>query len=51
MYGSGDEARGEYDNMKVEAIRENFARKNHNKKFWNNSTPMTPTTISDFGKQ
>ncbi len=32
MYGSGDVARGEYDNMEVEAIRGNFARKSHNKK-------------------
>jgi hypothetical protein len=31
MYGSGDVARGEYDNTEVEAIRENFARKSHNK--------------------
>ncbi len=31
MYGSGDVARGEYDNMEVEAIRGNFARKSHNK--------------------
>ncbi len=31
MYGSGDMARGEYDNTKVEAIRGNFARKSHNK--------------------
>jgi hypothetical protein len=30
MHGSGDVARGEYDNMEVEAIRSNFARKSHN---------------------
>jgi hypothetical protein len=31
MYGSGDVARGEYDNTEVEEIRWNFARKSHNK--------------------
>ncbi len=31
MYGSGDVARGEYDNTEVEVIRGNFARKSHNK--------------------
>jgi hypothetical protein len=31
MYGSGDVARGEYDNKEVEAIRGNFARKSLNK--------------------
>jgi hypothetical protein len=31
MYGSGDVARGEYDNTEVEPIRGNFARKSHNK--------------------
>jgi hypothetical protein len=31
MYGSGDVARGEYDNTEVQAIRGKFARKNHNK--------------------
>jgi hypothetical protein len=31
MYGSGDVARGEYDNTEVAAIRGNFARKSHNK--------------------
>ncbi len=31
MYGSGDVARGKYDNMEVEAIWGNFARKIHNK--------------------
>ncbi len=29
MYGSGDVARGEYDNTEVEAIGGNFARKSH----------------------
>jgi hypothetical protein len=48
MYGSGDVARGEYDNTEVEAIRGNFARKSHNKKLQNNSTLMTLTTVSDF---
>jgi hypothetical protein len=33
MYGSGNLARGEYDDMEVEAIRGNFARKSHNKNF------------------
>jgi hypothetical protein len=31
MYGSGNLARGEYDNTELEAIRGNFARKSHNK--------------------
>jgi hypothetical protein len=31
MYGSGDVARGEYDNTEVEAIRGNFTRKSFNK--------------------
>jgi hypothetical protein len=31
MYGSGYVARGEYDNMEIEAIRGNFARKSLNK--------------------
>jgi hypothetical protein len=31
MYGSGDVARGEYDNTEVEAIRGNFARNSLNK--------------------
>jgi hypothetical protein len=31
MYGSGDVARGKYDNTEVEAIRGNFSRKSHNK--------------------
>jgi hypothetical protein len=31
MYGSGNVARGEYDNTEVEAIRGKFARKSHNK--------------------
>jgi hypothetical protein len=31
MYGSSDVMRGKYDNMEVEAIRGNFARKSHKK--------------------
>jgi hypothetical protein len=31
MYGSGDVARGKYDNTEVEAIRVDFARKSHSK--------------------
>jgi hypothetical protein len=31
MYGSGNVARGEYDNTEVEAIRGNFAKKSLNK--------------------
>jgi hypothetical protein len=31
MYGSSDVARGKYDDMEVEAIRGNFARKSQNK--------------------
>ncbi len=31
MYGSGNLARGKYDNTEVGAIRGNFARKSHNK--------------------
>ncbi len=31
MYDSGDVVRVEYDNMEIEAIRGNFARKSHNK--------------------
>jgi hypothetical protein len=30
MHGSGDVARGKYDNMEVEALRGNFARKSYN---------------------
>ncbi len=52
MYGSGDVARGEYDNMEVEAIcKRELCKKESQQKLRNNSMPMTPTTVSDFGEQ